>query len=38
MRPKSVEIVDEMPLTPFGKMDKKRLRAPHWEGATRQIG
>jgi fatty-acyl-CoA synthase len=38
MRPKSVEIVDEMPLTPYGKMDKKRLRAPHWEGATRQIG
>jgi fatty-acyl-CoA synthase len=38
MRPKSVEIVDEMPLTPYGKMDKKRLRARHWEGASRQIG
>ena len=37
-RPKSFEFVDSLPLTPFGKIDKKALRAPHWEGAARQIG
>ena len=37
-RPKSVEFVDALPQTPFGKVDKKALRAPHWEGAARQIG
>ncbi|WP_180951818.1 AMP-binding protein [Brevibacterium jeotgali] len=37
-RPKSIEFTDSLPQTPFGKVDKKSLRAPHWEGATRQIG
>lgn len=37
-RPKSVEFVEALPQTPFGKVDKKALRAPHWEGAARQIG
>lgn len=37
-RPKSVEFVDSLPQTPFGKVDKKSLRAPHWDGAARQIG
>ena len=37
-RPKSIEFTDSLPQTPFGKIDKKSLRAPHWEGATRQIG
>jgi len=36
--PKSVEFVDALPQTPFGKIDKKALRAPHWDGAARQIG
>lgn len=37
-RPKTVEFVTELPLTPFGKIDKKVLRAAHWEGMTRAIG
>lgn len=37
-RPKSVELVDELPVTPFGKIDKKALRAPHWAGRDRAIG
>ncbi|MDD7941555.1 AMP-binding protein [Actinomycetospora lutea] len=37
-RPKSVELVDDLPVTPFGKVDKKVLRAPHWAGRDRAIG
>lgn len=37
-RPKTVEFVAELPQTPFGKIDKKVLRAPHWEGRDRAIG
>ncbi|WP_181781086.1 class I adenylate-forming enzyme family protein [Pseudonocardia pini] len=37
-RPKSVEVVDDLPETPFGKIDKKVLRAPHWAGRDRAIG
>lgn len=36
-RPKHVVFVDEIPLTPFGKADKKRLRTPFWHGAQRAI-
>jgi fatty-acyl-CoA synthase/long-chain acyl-CoA synthetase len=36
-RPKTVQFVDEIPLTPFGKPDKKALRSEHWAGETRQI-
>ena len=36
-RPKSVEFVDSLPETPFGKIDKKRLRARYWEGSDRSI-
>jgi fatty-acyl-CoA synthase len=35
--PKSVEFVDSLPETPFGKIDKKALRAPYWADATREI-
>ncbi|MBB4365251.1 fatty-acyl-CoA synthase [Bradyrhizobium sp. CIR18] len=35
--PKSVDIVEALPLTGLGKIDKKALRAPYWEGATRQV-
>jgi fatty-acyl-CoA synthase len=38
MQPKSVEVIDALPLTPYGKMDKKALRARHWSGQVRQIG
>ncbi|GAA4703112.1 AMP-binding protein [Pseudonocardia yuanmonensis] len=37
-RPKSVELVAELPETPFGKIDKKVLRAPHWAARDRAIG
>ncbi|MEJ2862140.1 AMP-binding protein [Actinomycetospora flava] len=37
-RPKSAELVDDLPVTPFGKIDKKVLRAPHWAGRERAIG
>jgi fatty-acyl-CoA synthase len=36
-RPKTVEIVAELPLTRYGKIDKKVLRAPHWAGSARGI-
>lgn len=35
--PKSVEFVDNLPETPFGKIDKKALRAPFWADAGRAI-
>ena len=35
--PKSVEFVDEIPLSPLGKTDKKALRARYWEGSTRLV-
>jgi fatty-acyl-CoA synthase/long-chain acyl-CoA synthetase len=36
-KPKSVEFVEEIPTTPYGKMDKKALREPYWEGSDRGI-
>lgn len=36
-RPKKVVLVNEIPLTPFGKADKKALRRPFWEHAERAI-
>jgi fatty-acyl-CoA synthase len=35
--PKSVEFVDELPETPFGKIDKKQLRGRYWRGHDRAI-
>jgi acyl-CoA synthetase (AMP-forming)/AMP-acid ligase II len=35
--PKSVEIVDSLPLTPVGKADKKVLRARYWQSETRKV-
>ena len=36
-KPKNVEFTDELPKTPYGKIDKKALREPYWEGETRDI-
>jgi fatty-acyl-CoA synthase len=38
MAPKSIEFRTELPLTPVGKIDKKALRDPYWEGQTRSVG
>ena len=35
--PKTVEVVDELPLTPVGKADKKVLRARYWGDRTRHV-
>ncbi|MDR9382485.1 MAG: AMP-binding protein, partial [Natronomonas sp.] len=36
-RPKSFDVVDELPTTPYGKLDKKRLREPYWEDQSREV-
>jgi fatty-acyl-CoA synthase/long-chain acyl-CoA synthetase len=37
-RPKSVEYVDDLPVTVYGKVDKKALRAPFWADTERNVG
>lgn len=36
--PKAIDIVDEIPLTAVGKIDKKALRAPFWSDKDRAVG
>lgn len=36
--PRQLEIVEELPRNPSGKILKKILREPYWAGATREIG
>lgn len=36
--PKTIEFVDSVPVNPAGKVDKKAIRAPYWQGRERQIG
>lgn len=36
-RPKSVEFRDELPISATGKVLKKNLRAPYWEGTGRRV-
>lgn len=36
-KPKLFKIVDSLPLTKFGKVDKKKLREPHWELEERKV-
>jgi long-chain acyl-CoA synthetase len=35
--PKSIDFVDELPREPNGKLIKRKLRDPYWEGVDRQI-
>jgi fatty-acyl-CoA synthase len=35
--PKSIDFVDAIPVTGLGKIDRKLLRAPYWEGRTRGV-
>ena len=35
--PKSVEFCSEIPKTAAGKIDRKKMRAPYWEHADRQV-
>ena len=35
--PRSVQIVEALPRNPTGKILKKDLRAPHWEGRDSQV-
>ena len=36
-RPRSIEIMEELPRNPTGKVLKKDLRAPFWEGQERNV-
>lgn len=35
--PKTVELIDEIPLTAYGKPDKKAMRASYWAGQGRNV-
>jgi acyl-CoA synthetase (AMP-forming)/AMP-acid ligase II len=35
--PKTVAFVDQIPVNPAGKVDKKALRVPFWSGQDRQV-
>jgi acyl-CoA synthetase (AMP-forming)/AMP-acid ligase II len=37
-KPKRIVFVDELVKTPYGKVDKKAIRAPYWEGRDRLVG
>ncbi|MGE0486992.1 MAG: long-chain fatty acid--CoA ligase [Gammaproteobacteria bacterium] len=37
-KPKHITFVDALPKTTYGKVDKKAVRAPYWEGQSRQVG
>ena len=36
-RPKTYDFIAEMPRDPSGKLFKRRLRDPYWEGVSRSI-
>jgi long-chain acyl-CoA synthetase len=35
--PKTIDFTDEMPRDPNGKLYKRKLRDPYWEGVQRQL-
>jgi acyl-CoA synthetase (AMP-forming)/AMP-acid ligase II len=36
-KPKTVDFVADLPKTTYGKIDKKAIRAPYWEGRGRMV-
>jgi long-chain acyl-CoA synthetase len=36
-RPRTIDFIEEMPRDPNGKLYKRKLRDPYWEGRDRQI-
>jgi acyl-CoA synthetase (AMP-forming)/AMP-acid ligase II len=36
-KPKSVEFVESLPKTTYGKLDKRAVRAPYWAGQDRMV-
>ena len=36
--PKAVAFVEQFPVTPLGKVDKKAMRAPYWANQDRMVG
>jgi acyl-CoA synthetase (AMP-forming)/AMP-acid ligase II len=36
-KPKSVEFIDKVPKNLYGKIDRKSLKEPYWEGMGRRI-
>ena len=36
--PKSIDVIDELPRNPSGKILRRQLRAPYWDGQERQVG
>lgn len=36
-RPKGIDFIEQLPLTPYGKVDKKMLRAKYWAGYDRAV-
>jgi len=35
--PKTIDFVEIIPVTGLGKIDRKALRAPYWEGRKRGV-
>jgi len=36
-KPKSGDFIKELPLNPYGKVEKKKLRDPYWAGYDRRV-
>ena len=36
--PRSVDFMEQLPRNPSGKVLKRELREPYWEGQSRQVG
>ena len=36
-QPKAIKFITDLPLTTYGKVDKKTLRKPYWQGSERSI-